>query len=249
MTLARKLVLTYHYTRCGSTALMSALGANEGVHSAGEVLNPSTAWGQRFAARNAHGDSGKPSRHLVEIVRELFTQRPDTHIAIEVTSFDLHSQRVELPLQGLVRMLADEFPCEVVHLYRCNVLERALSSMVAEQSRVWHRRGTTAEPAPITLDFDIAKLRNAVWHQSSRILRDKVLLACMNPVAVEYETDVRDDIGRGLNKILGRLGLPVTSVETDFRPLPPLSQRLTNWSALRSALIEAGLADFLPAEP
>ena len=235
----------FHYTRCGSTVLTNALGQHSDIMSLGEILNPDTVFGKILEASKLDAQASTTPTVLTEMLDQLATTC-SKHIVFEVTAFDLYKDRLGSTLPELFYSLAARRKLHVVHLVRLNLIERLLSTWVAEASKVWHVTNSSTEALhKVTLDVDKIKLKEAVYSDALAISRFRYALSPFDPINLEYEVDVMKDVTIGANKVFDRLGLTPIPISPEFRKLPRHEDRIENWSEIKGLISDSGFGFFL----
>ena len=216
--------------RSGSTLLADLLNSHPGVYCADEILT----WQRRDPARYALACS--------------VGHKADTY-GFKVKIYQLtEAQQIASPNAWLRDMHAQGWA--VLQLRRRNVLRQALSSMVAEQRRVYHEEGQTSQPQPVLIDIDdlLQRTQRRVTTQHEE---DQALQGVPHESFV-YEDDLlRPETHQATaDRAFGFLGLASVPVTTGLRKIAdrPLEQVVTNAQAVRAAVASSPYAPLLVAD-
>lgn len=217
--------------RSGSTLLADLLNSHPQVYCADEILT----WKRMNPARYARACS--------------VGHRADTY-GFKVKIYHLtEAQGIVTPGAWLRRMHDDGW--SVIALQRANVLRQALSSLVAEQRRLYHLEGAVGNaPPPVFVDAEELLRRTDA---RVRICEDeRAALADVPHLAVSYESDLlRPECHqRTADRLFDYLGLRPVPVSTTLRKIADgsLSTVVANAPQVTAAVRASRYADLLAKE-
>ena len=213
--------------RSGSTLLADLLNSHPDVYCADEILT----WKRRDPARYAMACS--------------VGHKAGTY-GFKVKIYQLtEAQHITSP-NGWLRTM-DAQGWSVLHLQRRNVLQQALSSMVAEQRRVYHEEGQASVPQPVLIDTEDLLLRTQRRVATQRE-EDEALQGVPHEAFV-YEDDLlRSETHQAAaDRAFAYLGLSSVPVTTELRKIAdrPLEQVVANADEVRLAVASSPYAQLL----
>jgi hypothetical protein len=225
----QKLVILYHYTRCGSTALSDAISRCDEFVCYGEIYNPDNAFFYTDV---------KPNKILFNDIKnsvELHYQCSQCVPLIEITYYDLYSLNSQNFFSELLPNLADYFDVSILHLRRINVLQRIISSDLAAQTKIYHNKSDAEfNIDKVFFEYNITDLVERSVFEMNLICRDQLSLLGFNVFDCSYERNVLNKELFFLSNFLN-LGRPLEFKST-YRKLNPLSERITNFYELLNDL-------------
>ena len=165
----------YHYTRCGSTVLSNIISQSDEYTCYGEVYNPDNAF---------FWSDSKPT----EINFNDLKNSVDSHYQglestplIEITRYDLQRLNCTNFFNEILPKLNEEFDLYILHLKRLNILQRIISSDMAEQTQIYHLKSDSENPSSKTLyKYEILELVQRVKYEMQMVLNDQLQLIEMN---------------------------------------------------------------------
>lgn len=261
-----KVFILLSHERSGSHLVGEYIGAHENFRMVDEICNPG-------ALRPAkHPESFHRFRYDYILKDSSYSLEPSraSHVAFINAYFD-HLKKLKEPHDIAVDVkyghvqnfewwwcpvlerpfllsLAQESDIGIVHLYRENVVEATVSSLIADKRKVWHSWEAGAD-APLQR-FELP-VHNVV-HRAKLLERQTALYtdwtAKNRKLAVTYE-----EVSTGLDngEAGGRLSAFLGSkLRRAFAPkhqklTPPLREVVQNYDDLRKACDDAGLGRFL----
>ena len=213
--------------RSGSTLLTELLNSHPQVYCADEILT----WKRRDPVRYASACS--------------VGHRVDTY-GFKVKIYQLKdAQGMEDPGAFLRRLHEQNW--RIVHLQRRNVLRQALSSMVAEQRRIYHEPAGSNDSLPVRVDA--VELLRRSDERTRFCVEEARALAALPHLRLTYETDLlrADDHARSAGAVFRFLGLSEVPVTTRTRKIgdKSLSQLLDNAEEVEVAVRGSAYAGLL----
>ncbi len=256
------------HERAGSHLVGELLASFAGVSSIEEVCNANAVPAGRAESFHrfrldwwlSHPDTAlDPSfERSLEFGRAFFAYlaslRDPDNIVVDIKYGHLHNfEEYWKPIfcRPLFFSLCDEIPMNVLHLYRRNVVEAAVSAHVAEIRRIWHSyESGAAEATQQRHTIDVARvIQDALLlTQQTKWIRER-WLDKVGSFELQYEEVVRvlrEDQG-GFDELATFVG----GVRTGpFMPTlkklgRPLRDSIENFDDLARACHEAGLAEFV----
>jgi LPS sulfotransferase NodH len=245
---ARTIVLVYHYTRCGSTVLMDAVSQHPGIHALGEIANPDTQYGGEVLGAPASYEgvtSSAISNWLAaSISNGIFGDKRITFI--EVTEFDFSSGRISGTLRELIFTLGLAFDVRVLHLWRRNIIQRIISSLISSATGLWHIGvGARYAQSSVHLEISSEALMEMAWSDSLLIMKRISLMDSIGALDICYESAIQPGVQIAASRIFEWLRLEDVRVNEKFVKLPEFKHRVSNWSAIEELIVSVGLEDFL----
>ena len=225
----RKIILIYHYTRCGSTALCNAFKSGES-YILGEILNKNTHYGEHYHALHKE-ENFMFKEDFKNFLDNNYVEKGKT-IFLEITTFDLFVL-INLNLSDLIKDLIKISDLSVVHLYRDNLLNRHISSEMANQSQIWH--STEAKKQQLLLNFNIDKAIIDIYANSLAFMKTKLLLRNLNINYLEicYENILVNGVASESNKIINNFNIQgITAKVPDEVQMGRYSERISNWDEI-----------------
>jgi hypothetical protein len=141
----------------------------------------------------------------------------------------------------------------VAHLYRANVVEATVSSMIANRRKIWHSwqiKGAAAANQPVKLPAHEVARKASLLQRETELFRDWT--AKNKKLVITYE-QANAELGRG-----GSLDKSITKffgaeLKKPFQPrvqklTQPLHEAVENFEELRKVCMEAGLGAFIKQE-
>lgn len=251
----KKICLTFHYTRCGSTALSSALKLHPDIAHAGELFNWAAKWNEHPIGLNVSlHDQAEISLNDAERIFENFlslgANRGKLASFFEVTTWDLHRKVIGFPVNDFLDYIREKHSAEIyiIHLQRLNQLRLFLSSEMARETGVYHISGPEYKTQRIRLD--VPRLLTSI--ESTLIWRKRMneMFSQYDRVLdLFYESDIAENIAIAIHKTLdfvipgcadfegGRGLLPATRKMGSEN----LAEVIENFDEVRSALANRGL--------
>ena len=138
----------------------------------------------------------------------------------------------------------------IIHLYRENVVEATVSSMVANRRKIWHswQPGALAESvAPLALPVGEVVRKSKLLERQTRLFRDWTRKN--TKIEITYES-IATDLGKGGPAEVALTGFLESSPKKVFSPrvqklTPPLREIVENFGELKEACEKAGWERFV----
>ena len=241
----RNIVLIFHYTRCGSTALSESLDTNSN-YSLGEILNPDT-----FIGKTIYSDIDFYKNDLINLTKLINSRCTDTNktIYLEITIHDINKQIIWHELDDVIKFFSIDSNLKIIHLFRFNLLNRYISGALAEQSTIWH---STDGKQDIELKIDNNDAIADIYTHAMHILKSKYIF---EKSGIQY-TDIyyENFLKMGLNECIKLISLNL-NLRIDFKDnvlyknLGRYSHRIKNWPQITEQLSQNPDLDFFLRDP
>ena len=240
----KKSVVMFHIGRSGSRVVGKLLDQHSEIDWQGEAL-------KRPSVEAFSSNLDDPSAYCTfDHLEALSAQRSATWLGVETKFFHL-AQR-DVAIDDFVKR-TESMGCEhFIVLVRKNMLRKIVSSMVAKQSRSYHRAADEkAKLTQITIDPDCVEI-DAQAKPLVKFLEDyqqdfdqlDACLAGKQVLALSYEEHVSDDPRNAYGEICQFLNIPSEMPEVPFgktNPFP-LSEIIQNWEEIVEVLAETKFA-------
>ena len=231
-------VLMFHVGRSGSRVVGKLLDQHEHIDWQGEALKRPRV--EAFAAELADPESYDTFAHL----GSLAASRSADWLGVEAKFFHLRQRGIELA-EFLDRV--EEMGCHhFVALRRKNLLRKVVSSLVAKETRRYHRDRAaeaqltqlTIDPAKVEIDAESKPLVAYLDDYSARFSELEERLAGRQFLDLTYEDHVSADPRDAAGKVCEFIGLEPAEFDVPFgktNPFP-LSQIVTNLDQVAECL-------------
>ena len=228
----------FHVGRSGSRVVGKLLDQHPEIDWQGEALKRPKV--NKFAAQLSDPESYDTYSHLAA----LSENRSASWLGVEVKFFHLRQRRIDIE-EFLDR--AEGLGCrQFITLRRKNLLRKIVSSLVARETRRYHRDPNDAaqltrisiDPACVQIDADCKPLVGYLDDYSERFETLARLLSGRHSLTLTYEDDVSDDPRHAYRKVCDFLGLNAPEPEVPFgktNPFP-LSEIVTNLDEVATSL-------------
>ena len=220
----------FHVGRSGSRVVGKLLDQHPQIDWQGEALKRPRV--EAFAAGLPDAACYDPFAHL----EALAGSRSADWLGVEVKFFHLRQRGV-----GLAEFLdrAEALGCgNFISLRRKNLLRKIVSSIVAKETRSYHRdraekpqlTAIEIDPQKVEIDAESKPLTDFLDDYSSGFAELDRLLAGRRSLTLTYEGDISADPSRACERVCGFLGLGARESEAPFgktNPFP-LDEIVTN---------------------
>ena len=257
-----RLIVLVSHERSGSHLLADLLVSTSEVVSLDEVCNfdavdPDTSRASFFRFRHDYQqrnpnfalrpDAAAAQEFLDRYFAHLAGLSRAPRILVDVKYGHLHNFNPgwRSPEQApfLMRYLESR-KMSVVHLCRNDAIAAAISSMVAEKSRKWHRKTTEVERRPQKIRIPVTNVVHAALAREREKNRVSRWLVRTNCHQIIYEDLCHDDDQRqaAMTNLCGFLGLEHKRFTTNLvKVTPPVHELIENYSELRRVATMFGL--------
>lgn len=215
------LVIVYHYTRCGSTAVADIMDRVPGVANLGEIFNPDNEWAKILGREDVC--TGDGSKNSIEIIASLINSaigafcKNSNYIFIEVTEWDVYRKVFDSTVENMLSDLRVKLNASIkfVHLVRENVFRRYLSTKFATFNNVYHVKSENFEFKPIEIDVD-DMLENIHWYLKLYHVHDEQFSSIFvnDYIRLTYENDIEKNPIVAVRKLLNFAGVPISKLES-----------------------------------
>ncbi len=205
-------VAMFHFGRSGSTVLGDMLNQHKHIHWDGEIYEDVTSIIESQHGQFIYGD--ETYRYdPIAVLQKRLGRYPDIHYGFEVKYNQLEhcGMGLEWYLPTLDTLGVNRF----IVLRRKNILRKIISSLIAQQSGVWHT--TTENPTPansvkinpdkLCVERKTGSLLELLKHYSDYMDKLDTLLGEKEPLLLTYEDDIENNPFIGFNKIIEYLDL------------------------------------------
>ena len=222
--------IIYGQGRTGSTLLQRMLHQHPNVSCIGEPLN------QLWKRPLLTPDRVIENRALAEYRKGYST------FGCHIKSYQLLNGYGTDPSRFIERQIAGRW--QVIHLYRSDTVRQCISTLVAEQRGVYHHAtgSERSERQPVCINTD--KLLELCRLRADLKVKEHEQATRLGLLQINYETHLLDPGGhqRTADLCFAYLGLASIVVKTPLERTGAsrVSDQVANYSAVRSALREAG---------
>jgi LPS sulfotransferase NodH len=167
----------------------------------------------------------------------------------QVYGFKLHIYQIKFPHFVLARLARDDW--KIIHLKRKNHIRRALSDLIAKETKHWHSRKNRPDPT-YRVHVPIEKIVKAIETKKKWDVLEADVLKRLPRFEIDYEKDLADaslhqpTIGR----VCDYLGLDASPVQTILRKTDPrpFSEILLNYDEIIAFIKNSEFHSFLQHE-
>lgn len=231
-------VMMFHIGRSGSRVLGDLLQQHSALHWDHEAFVAQLQAARRAGLRNPVGN---PVNMLRERIQAAPAKGP---FGTEVKFFHLRLFGCALP-DFVSQVVALGFT-KFILLKRQNYLRKIVSSLIAHQTKQWHRRrndGSVLSPVwldvnKVAIDWTERPLIDHLNQFEADFAQAEAVLRPFPTLNLEYEMDILPNPKIGFGKVCRFLGLPVNEGEVRYgRSNPyPLRQLIRNYEEVAKTL-------------
>ena len=225
--------ITFHYMRCGSTALASTLAKHPDVAHAGELFNWASEWNIQphilpFSLEDSADLSPQQGRELIDNFLKIPANKDKKSVFLELTLWDITRKVIGFNVIDFTKFMEDTFgvPVYILHLYRKNLLKRFLSSEMAAKTGVYHSEIEVSDNPQIKIDIErlLVDIDSIKYHYQMNLHNFS-----QHPRVLDlfYEDDIEIDVKNGAIKALDFVGLDVSSPHV-LEQLSPSTKKIIN---------------------
>lgn len=204
-------VAMFHIGRSGSSVLADMINQHPDMHWEGEIYETVT---KAITQRLGYFNYGSPECRYdpLRVLEQRLTKYQNQPYGFEVKFNQL--EHCGLALGDYLKKIRQLGVDKMIVLRRENILRKIVSSLVAEETKVWHvgagkeapKKKITINPETITVERKTGSLISILDHYTKNLEELDTLLVGVDALSLSYEEDIEHDPLKGYNKVAEYLG-------------------------------------------